>query len=135
MNFPWENNIFPKVQCIFLKERSKFLKEIYVPNLFAITTISCLFLYRLMTYDWKGFKEAYNFVVGNISNQNSYAKITIKQNFKHICSLMNMVAPLGNLSPCSLGNMVVPQNNLNSFSLETCLFPKIFFKKLFLGTT
>jgi hypothetical protein len=60
------------------------------------------------------------------SNQNSYAKIVIKQNFKHICSSMNMVVPLGNLSFCSPRHMVVPRGNLNSFSSGTWLFPKIF---------
>jgi hypothetical protein len=110
---------FPWVQCIFLGERSKFLWETYVPNLFVIITISCLFLYRLTTYHWKGFKEGYNFVVGNTSNQNSYAKITIKQNFEHIYSLMNMVAPLGNFKPLFPKHMVAPQDNLNSLSLRT----------------
>jgi hypothetical protein len=115
MNFSWEKGIFPRVQCIFFGERSKFLRETYVPNFFVITTISCLFLYRFMTYHWKGFKEGYNFVVGNTSNYNSYAKIMIKQNFEHIYSSMNMVAPLGNLSPCSLGTWLLPKTILIPF--------------------
>jgi len=39
----------------------------YVTNIFAIIIISFLFLYSLVTYHWKGLKERYNFVIGNIS--------------------------------------------------------------------
>jgi hypothetical protein len=54
----WENNVLSL-------ERLKFLEKKYVPNIFVITTISCLFLYRLATYHWKGIEEGYNFAVGN----------------------------------------------------------------------
>jgi len=87
-NFPSEKYNFPREQWIFLGERPKFFekkdtflreqcifprempklpKETYVPNLFAITVISFLFLYVIATYHWKGFEESYNFVGGNIS--------------------------------------------------------------------
>jgi hypothetical protein len=72
-----EKGTFPKKQCIFLRKT-------YVLNLFAITTISCLFLYRLVNYHWKGLEEGYNFVIGNIS-KTSHAKIIIQQSFIHIC--------------------------------------------------
>jgi len=46
----------------------------HVPNYFAITTMSCSFLYRLMIYHWKGLEKDYNFVVWQHFNQNSYEK-------------------------------------------------------------
>jgi hypothetical protein len=52
---------------MFSKERPKFIEKTYVPNLFAITNISCLFLYSFAIYNWKGFEKSYNFVVANIS--------------------------------------------------------------------
>jgi hypothetical protein len=45
-------------------------------EIFATMIISYSFLYRLATYHWKAFKEGYNFVFENTSNQNSYEKIT-----------------------------------------------------------
>jgi len=42
------------------------LKNNHVLNCFAITTISCSFLYKFMTYHWKGVEKGYNFVVGSI---------------------------------------------------------------------
>jgi hypothetical protein len=51
------------------KERPKFLGGTYVPyvlKILAIIVISYLFLYRLVTYHWKGLEESYNFVVENI---------------------------------------------------------------------
>jgi hypothetical protein len=41
----------------------KYPGETYIQNFLAITFISCLSLYRLATYHWKGFEERYNFVV------------------------------------------------------------------------
>jgi hypothetical protein len=76
-----------------------------------------------VTYHWKGSNESYNFVIKNTFNHNSYAKITIKQNLGHICSLKNMATPLGTLSICSFEHMVVPWGNLSSFSSWTWLFP------------
>jgi hypothetical protein len=61
-----EKGTFPKEPYMFSRERLKFIKKTYVPNLFAITNISCLFLYSFATYHWKGFEESYNFVVANI---------------------------------------------------------------------
>jgi hypothetical protein len=58
---------FPEERCIFLGERPKFPKKPYILNHFAITTISCLFIYSLTTYLWKGLEESYNFVIQNIS--------------------------------------------------------------------
>jgi hypothetical protein len=51
----------------FPKEGPKFIEEYYVLNHFAIITISCLFLYRLIPYHWKGLEKGYNFVVGSTS--------------------------------------------------------------------
>jgi hypothetical protein len=45
----------------FPREKPKFLKETYVPNLLAFT------VYKLVTYHWKGVEESYNFVVESIS--------------------------------------------------------------------
>jgi hypothetical protein len=64
-----EKGIFSRKQCIFSKERPKFLEKTYVLNFFAITTISYLFLYKLVTYPWKGLKKRYNFMVGNTSTK------------------------------------------------------------------
>jgi len=44
-----------------------FLRETYVPNLLTITIISRFFIYKLVTYHWKGLKESYNFVIESIS--------------------------------------------------------------------
>jgi hypothetical protein len=41
-----------------LEERPKFLGEINVTNLLAIIIISYYFLYRLLTYHWKGLEES-----------------------------------------------------------------------------
>jgi hypothetical protein len=60
-HFAWGNNV------LSLGKRLKFLEKKYILNVFAITTISCLFLYRLATYHWKGLEVGYNFVVGNTS--------------------------------------------------------------------
>jgi hypothetical protein len=46
---------------------AKYLRKTFVPNFFATITISCSFLYKLVTYYWKVLKESYNFVVKNIS--------------------------------------------------------------------
>jgi len=48
-------------------KKIKLLQKTYVSNCFAIKTISYSFLFGLATYDWKGFKENYNFVIGNTS--------------------------------------------------------------------
>jgi hypothetical protein len=63
--FPKEKGTFSREQCTFLKDMIKFFEKTYVLNIFIITTISYLFLYRLITYFWKGLKKIYNFVVGN----------------------------------------------------------------------
>jgi hypothetical protein len=52
---------------MFFGEMPKFIEKTYVSNLFAITNISCLFLYSFAIYHWKGFEESYNFLVANIS--------------------------------------------------------------------
>jgi len=65
MIVPYEKRQFPWGQCIFPMEMHKFPKETYVPKLFAIIIISYLFLCRLVTSQWKGFKDSYNFVVGS----------------------------------------------------------------------
>jgi hypothetical protein len=41
----------------FPGERPKFTGDIYVLKLLAITVISYLFLYGLVTYHWKGFEK------------------------------------------------------------------------------
>jgi hypothetical protein len=85
MNFPWENA--PRNIC------SKFL----------CNHISFLFLYRSMTYRWKGTKGELQLCNWKHINQNSYAKVMIKQIFKHICSSSNMLAHWNNLISFSLG--------------------------------
>ncbi len=45
-------------QWTLLEERPKFLGEINVTNLLAIIIISYYFLYRLLTYHWKGLEES-----------------------------------------------------------------------------
>jgi hypothetical protein len=67
-------------------KRLKFLRETYVLNLFVIIIISLLFLYSLVNYHWKGIKERYNFVVGNISIKIHMQKLRLKNKFKHIYS-------------------------------------------------
>jgi hypothetical protein len=64
---PWGKGHLPRQTMYFPWKKPKFPKEMHVLNLFAITIISCSFLYKLATYPWKGFKEGYNFVVVNIS--------------------------------------------------------------------
>jgi hypothetical protein len=45
-------------------ERHKFPKETYVSKHFAIILISYLFLYRFLTYHWKGLEDSYNLIIG-----------------------------------------------------------------------
>jgi len=42
-------------------------KNNHVSNRFVITTISCSFLYKFMTYHWKDVEKGYNFVVESTS--------------------------------------------------------------------
>jgi len=58
MIIPWETPTS-------FKKRLKFFRGTYVLNLLTITIISYLFLYKLVTYYWKGLEENYNFVVGS----------------------------------------------------------------------
>jgi hypothetical protein len=64
---PWGERHLTPGTMYFLRKKPKFPRVTHVPNLFVITNISCLFLYKLATYPWKSFKEGYNFVVGSIS--------------------------------------------------------------------
>jgi hypothetical protein len=63
--------------------------ETYVLKLLTIAIISYLFLYKFVTYRWKGFEENYNFIVEITIqsklkyNSYDYAKF---QSFEHICS-------------------------------------------------
>ncbi len=60
-------------------------RDIYVSNLFVITSISCSFLYKLATYHWNFFKENHSLICSyKHFNQNSYEKVMITQSFKHI---------------------------------------------------
>jgi hypothetical protein len=61
-------------------ERPKFLRETYVLNLFVIIVIFFFKIYSLAAYHWKGFKESYNFVVGNISIKIHMQKLRLKKN-------------------------------------------------------
>jgi len=64
---PWgEGHLFLGTMY-FPHKKPKFSRVTNVLNSFAITTISCLFLYKLATYPWKSFKGGYNFVIGSIS--------------------------------------------------------------------
>jgi hypothetical protein len=58
---------FPKEQCTFPKGSPSSLGNILVLNFFVITFMSCLSLFRLVTYYRKGLKEGYNFVIGSTS--------------------------------------------------------------------
>jgi hypothetical protein len=95
----------------FLWGKAQFLGEQPCFKLSPITTISCLFLYGLVTYHWKGLEIDYNFVVRNISIRIDMKKIKVIK-FEHICSPKNMIAFHNNLKPflprehgCSQGNL------------------------------
>ncbi len=102
---PWQLKLLPKDMIIpwekptSLKKRLKFFGETYVLNLLAITIISYLFLYKLVTYYWKGFEENYNFVVGSTSIKTHMKKIMFTQSFKHICSLKEHGCSLKEIPP------------------------------------
>ncbi len=103
MNFPWggpkilgEKGTFLKEQCIFPKERPKFPRNIcfksfcnhshLISNFIIYCDLSLeRFQGEIQLCSWKYF------------NHNSYAKIMIKQNFKHICSLgqLKLLFPRG----------------------------------------
>jgi hypothetical protein len=51
----------------FLKEQLTYPEETYVLNFFAMIIISSSFVYRLVTYHWKGLKENNSYVVESIS--------------------------------------------------------------------
>jgi hypothetical protein len=59
----------------FPGKKPKFRGETYVPNFLAIRDISYVFSYRLAIYHWKGFKDSYNFVVGNNSIRTHMQKL------------------------------------------------------------
>ncbi len=80
-----------------------FPRETYILNHFAIVIISFLFLYAIVNYHWKGFKESYNFTSQKYFNQNLYAKVIIKQNIEHICSPRKFKFLLLGVHDCSLG--------------------------------
>jgi len=108
---PRELKPFLGEQCTFFGERPQFSGEQSFFKLFPITITSCLFLYGLVTYHWKGRKKDYNFVIKNISIKIDMKKIKVIK-FKHICSPKNMVVLQSNLRPflprehgCSLGQL------------------------------
>jgi hypothetical protein len=85
-------------------KKLKFLRETHVLNLFGITTISCLFSYKLVTYPWKILKEGYNFVVENICKSYDHTKFRTHLFLnEHGCSLgqLRPISPLG--QPCAWG--------------------------------
>jgi hypothetical protein len=57
-------------------------------QIFYQSQSSHIFLYKLVTYHWKGFEKSYNFVVELCSwkyfNQNSHEKIMFTQSLKHM---------------------------------------------------
>jgi hypothetical protein len=73
-----EKGSFFEEQCISLRKGPNLLRNNHVLNHFAIITISCLFLYRLIAYHWKGLEKGYNFVVESTS-----IKIHMKKNYDH----------------------------------------------------
>jgi hypothetical protein len=82
MNFPWgrvqvpqRESHLPHGPMYFQRERLKFFKKIYVPNLFTIRTILYSFLYKLTTNHWKSFKENYNFIFRNVSIRTHLQKL------------------------------------------------------------
>jgi hypothetical protein len=72
MNFFGGRPKFGREKGTFLKKQYIFLRETYVLKLFAITTISCLFLYRLIHCYWKGLEDGYNFVIAYTSIKFTY---------------------------------------------------------------
>jgi hypothetical protein len=85
---------------------------------FCNIIISCSFLYRLVTYHWKGFKDSYNFVVGGTSIKTHVQKLRLHKISDAFAPREKMVVPWGNLGPflpdehgCSMGQfkLVSPQ--------------------------
>jgi hypothetical protein len=107
---PWE-------QCTFSRKRPQFFGEQSCFELFLITTISCLFLYELVTYYWKGLKKNYNFVVKNTSIKIDMKKINVIK-FKHIYSPKNMIALHNNLRP-----FLPKEHSCSPRQLRTFFFP------------
>jgi hypothetical protein len=97
--------LFLKEKNNFLEEQCTFFNETYVPNLFAITTISCLFLYRLATYHWKVWRKATTLKL-KVFQLKFVCKIYDQIKFQTHLFSGNIVVPSCNLSPWSLGDMV-----------------------------
>jgi hypothetical protein len=49
--------------------------ETNLSNFLIIIVISNLLLYKLVTYNWKGLKDIYNFVIGSISIKTHMQKL------------------------------------------------------------
>jgi hypothetical protein len=47
--------------------KTNFSQKTYVLKFLAIQFISYFFIYKFMTYHWKGLEKRYNSVVGSIS--------------------------------------------------------------------
>ncbi len=104
MIVPWGRTIFLGEQWISPRERPKFFRETYVPNLLAIIIISFIFLYRVVTYHWKSLEKSYIFCNWKHFNQNLHTKVIFTQSFGHGCSLKEhgLSCSLGKHG-CSLG--------------------------------
>jgi hypothetical protein len=79
MNFPWKKAQVPKEKGTFSRERPKFPRETYVPNLLQSQSLQFLFYMLLWPIIEKVSRRDSIFVGGNISIQNSYAKVMIKK--------------------------------------------------------
>jgi hypothetical protein len=93
-----------------------------------------LFLYNLVTYHWKGFKEGYNFAVVNISIKIHMQKLWSNKILNTFVPWWTCLSPR-QFKPLLPMHMVALRSNLNSFFSWTWLFPKNFFIKLLLRPT
>jgi uncharacterized membrane protein len=74
----------------FSKRKAQIPWGTYVVIVLAVIIILYLFLYRLVTCQWKAFEESYNFVI---------ERILIKIHMKILCShkILNTIIPWGNM--------------------------------------
>lgn len=141
-NHVWEqgSNFFEK-QKKFLREQMKFFKKTtFIRNrrsshrsnelssnkgpsspwkhmfriFFATITTSCSY-YICLWLSLKRIQRKLQLCSWKHFNYNSYEKVTITQNFHHICSQRNIVAPLSKLSLFSLKHMLGPEEFSMSF--------------------
>jgi len=91
---PLGNNVLS-----LMKDLSSLWKHMFW--IFSWSQSSHFKKYVITTYHWNGFEESYNFCRWKYFNQNFYAKVTIKQNFEHICSPRKLKLLLPRVHDCS----------------------------------